>query len=111
MLKMKKAIPQKTPPQEAQVKDFFDLVSPGAVKFNVDHYILGDSYRCAWAVREYPPTTPAQAILARFGEREGVTLPGVQRCQPLSLFLFRQDRSPWILYRPGSVRHQYFGRL
>ena len=74
MLKMKKAIPQKTPPQEAQVKDFFDLVSPGAVKFNVDHYILGDSYRCAWAVREYPPTTPAQAILARFGEREGVTL-------------------------------------
>ena len=44
------------------------------MKFNVDHYILGDSYRCAWAVREYPPTTSAQAILARFGEREGVTL-------------------------------------
>lgn len=74
MLKMKKAIPQKAAPQEAQVKGFFDLVSPGVVKFNVDHYILGDSYRCAWAVREYPPTTSAQAILARFGEREGVTL-------------------------------------
>lgn len=74
MLKMKKAIPQKAAPQEAQIKDFFDLVSPGVVKFNVDHYILGDSYRCAWAVREYPPTTSAQAILARFGEREGVTL-------------------------------------
>lgn len=74
MLKLKKTIPQKTPPQEAQVKDFFDMVAPGAVKFNVDHYILGDSCRCAWAIREYPPTTPAQAILARFGEREGVTL-------------------------------------
>lgn len=74
MLKMKKAIPQKAAPQEAQVKGFFDLVSPGVVKFNVDYYILGDSYRCAWAVREYPPTTSAQAILARFGEREGVTL-------------------------------------
>ena len=74
MLKMKKAIPQKAVPQEAQVKGFFDLVSPGVVKFNVDYYILGDSYRCAWAVREYPPTTPEQAILARFGEREGVTL-------------------------------------
>ena len=74
MLKMKKAIPQKAVPQEAQVKGFFDLVSPGVVKFNVDYYILGDSYRCAWAVREYPPTTSAQAILARFGEREGVTL-------------------------------------
>lgn len=74
MLKMKKAIPKKAAPQEAQIKDFFDLVSPGAVKFNVDHYILGDSYRCAWAIREYPPTTPEQAILARFGEREGVTL-------------------------------------
>lgn len=54
MLKMKKAIPQKAVPQEAQVKGFFDLVSPGVVKFNVDYYILGDSYRCAWAVREYP---------------------------------------------------------
>lgn len=38
MLKMKKAIPQKAVPQEAQVKGFFDLVSPGVVKFNVDYY-------------------------------------------------------------------------
>lgn len=74
MLKMKKGIPQKAAPQEAQIKDFFDLIAPGAVKFYVDYYILGDSYRCAWAIREYPPTTSAQAILARFGEREGVTL-------------------------------------
>lgn len=74
MLKIKKSIPQKAAPQEAQVKDFFDLIAPGAVKFFVDYYILGDSYRCAWAIREYPPTTPAQAILARFGERDGVTL-------------------------------------
>lgn len=74
MVKLKKPIPQKVAPQEAQIKDFFDLIAPGAVKFNVDHYILGDSYRCAWTIREYPPTTPAQAILARFGEREGVTL-------------------------------------
>lgn len=74
MLKMKKSIPQKAAPQEAQVKDFFDLIAPGTVKFFVDYYILGDSYRCAWAIREYPPTTSAQAILARFGEREGVTL-------------------------------------
>lgn len=74
MLKIKKSIPQKAAPQEAQVKDFFDLIAPGAAKFFVDYYILGDSYRCAWAIREYPPTTPAQAILARFGERDGVTL-------------------------------------
>lgn len=48
MLKMKKGIPQKAAPQEAQIKDFFDLIAPGAVKFYVDYYILGDSYRCAW---------------------------------------------------------------
>lgn len=70
MLKMKKSFPQKA----AMVKDFFDLIAPGVIKFNADYYILGDSYRCAWAIREYPPTTSAQAILARFGEREGVTL-------------------------------------
>lgn len=74
MLKMKKSFPQKAAPQEAMVKDFFDLIAPGVIKFNADYYILGDSYRCAWAIREYPPTTSAQAILARFGERKGVTL-------------------------------------
>lgn len=74
MINIKKSIPQKAAPQEAQIKDFFDLIAPGVAKFNVDHYILGDSYRCAWAIREYPPTTSAQAILARFGERENVTL-------------------------------------
>lgn len=73
-MQIKKSIPQKSAPQEAQIKDFFDLIAPGAIKFNVDHYILGDSYRSAWAIREYPPTTSAQAVLSRFGERESITL-------------------------------------
>ncbi|MDD4493572.1 MAG: DUF87 domain-containing protein [Eubacteriales bacterium] len=70
----KKKIPEKTSPQEAQVKDFFDLIAPSVVKFNVDHYILGDSYRSVWAIREYPPITTDQAILSRFGDKECLTL-------------------------------------
>lgn len=74
MMNIKKKVPEKIPPQEAQLKDFFDLIAPSVTKFNVDHYILGDSYRCVWAIREYPPVTTDQAILARFGDRECLTL-------------------------------------
>ena len=60
--------------EEIRTKDFFDMILPGTVKFMSDHYILGDSYRCAWAVREYPPSTEEQAILSQLADRSGVTV-------------------------------------
>ena len=73
MLKRKRML---TPAQaeEARVKDFFDQILPGMIKFLSDHYVLGDSYRCVWAIREYPPSTEEQAILAQLADRSGVTL-------------------------------------
>jgi len=59
---------------EGYIKDFFDMVSPSAIKFNPDHFICGNSYRCVWAIREYPPVTTDKALLARFGDKESVTL-------------------------------------
>ena len=65
-----------TPAQEEEIrtKDFFDCVLPSTVKFMTDHYMIGDSYRCVWVIREYPPTTEEQAILAQLADRSGVTL-------------------------------------
>ena len=60
--------------EEARVKNFFDQILPGTIKFFSDHYVLGDSYRCVWAIREYPPSTEEQAILAQLADRSGVTL-------------------------------------
>ena len=60
--------------KNATIKDFFDLITPSAVKFMADHFIFGDTYRCVWAIREYPPATSEQALLSRFGEKENVTL-------------------------------------
>ena len=60
--------------EEIRTKDFFDMILPGTVKFFSDHYILGDSYRCVWAIREYPPVTEEQAILSQLADRSGVTL-------------------------------------
>ncbi len=73
---LKKKPKELTPEQieEIRTKDFFDMILPGTVKFFSDHYIVGDSYRCVWAVREYPPTTEEQAILSQLGDRSGVTL-------------------------------------
>ncbi len=64
-------------PEEVEVirtKDFFDMILPSTIKFFSDHYIVGDSYRCAWAIREYPPVTEEQAILSQLADRNGVTL-------------------------------------
>ena len=60
--------------EEARVKNFFDQILPGTIKFLSDHYVLGDSYRCVWAIREYPPSTEEQAILAQLADCSGVTL-------------------------------------
>lgn len=60
--------------EEIRTKDFFDLIMPGTVRFFSDYYTLGDSYRCVWAIREYPPQTEEQAILSRLGDKRGVTL-------------------------------------
>ena len=60
--------------EEIQTKDFFDMILPGTIKFLSDHYIIGDSYRCVWVIREYPPSTEAQAILSQLADRNGVTL-------------------------------------
>lgn len=50
------------------------MILPGTIKFFTDHYIIGDSYRSVWAVREYPPSTEEQAILSQLADRSGVTL-------------------------------------
>ena len=50
------------------------MILPSTIKFYTDHYIVGDSYRCAWAIREYPPSTEEQAILSQLADKNGVTL-------------------------------------
>lgn len=74
MLKKKTKVLTPEQVEEIRTKDFFDIILPGTVKFFSDHYIVGDSYRCVWAIREYPPTTEEQAILSQLGDRNGVTL-------------------------------------
>lgn len=60
--------------ERQEIKDFFDCVLPGTVKFLSDHYLVGDSYRCVWSVREYPPTTDEQGLFSRLADKNGVTL-------------------------------------
>ncbi len=73
---MSKARKRKTVPsaEDAKIKDFLDMISPGIIKFNVDHFICGNTFRCVWVLREYPTSTDEQAILRHLGEKDGVTL-------------------------------------
>ena len=72
-MRKRKALSQEQA-ESIAVKDFFDMILPGVVKFQSDHYICGDSYRCVWAVREYPPNTEEQAILSQLADRSNITL-------------------------------------
>ena len=57
-----------------RTKDYFDCIAPSTIRFLNNHYIVGDSYRCVWAIREYPPSTEEQAMLSKVADRNGVTL-------------------------------------
>lgn len=64
------------------VKDFFDRMLPGNIKFYTDHYICGNYYKSVWAVTEYPPNTEETALLAHLADRSGVTLRIYNRLVP-----------------------------
>lgn len=55
-------------------KDFLDMIAPSVVKIYTDYFICGNTFRCVWALREYPTSTSEQAILRYLGEKDGVTL-------------------------------------
>ncbi len=55
-------------------KDFLDMIAPSVIKFYTDYFICGNTFRCVWALREYPTSTSEQAILRYLGEKDGVTL-------------------------------------
>lgn len=65
---------KKVPLEEPMVLSFLDCITPGVLKFETDHYISGNTWRCVWALREYPAATDSQALLGRLGDRRGVTL-------------------------------------
>lgn len=74
MLKRKQRVLTPEQMEEIRTKDFFDMILPGTVKIMTDHYIIEDSYRSVWVIREYPPSTEEQAILSQLADRSGVTL-------------------------------------
>ena len=60
--------------EENKTKDYFDCIAPATIKFYTDYYIIGDSYRCCWVIKEYPPSTDELAILSLLSDKSGVTL-------------------------------------
>lgn len=72
MTKLRKK--EKTEIEDVKIKEFLDMISPSIIKFNTDYFICGNTYRCVWALREYPTSTSEQAILRHLGEKDGVTL-------------------------------------
>ena len=57
-----------------ETKSFFDCIAPATIRFYANYFLVGDTYRCVWVIREYPPSTEEQAILSHLADHSGVTL-------------------------------------
>ena len=72
---------KRKPDEETEnLKAFLDMIAPSIVKFETGYYICGNTFRCIWALREYPTSTDDLAILRHLGEKHGVTLHIYTRC-------------------------------
>lgn len=60
--------------EEVHVQEFLDMVFPSVIRFYSEYFICGNTYRCVWALREYPTATEEQALLRYLGEKDGLTL-------------------------------------
>ena len=70
----RKELPERERLTAAYLKSFFDRIAPSVIRFYPDSFVCGNSWRCVWAIREYPPVTEEQALLSHIGDRAGVTL-------------------------------------
>lgn len=60
--------------EEVKVQEFLDLIAPSTIRFFTEYFICGNTYRCVWAIRDYPISTDEQALLRYMGEKDGITL-------------------------------------
>ena len=69
-----KTVPASIMAEDVRIQEFLDMIAPSIIKFETDYFICGNTFRCVWALREYPTATDEQAILSHLGEKDGVTL-------------------------------------
>ncbi len=102
-----KAPPTEEELEQIRVKNFFDMICPGSAQFHPDYFTLGDTFRCVWAIRDYPPSTKEQALLSRLGNRAGVTLRLYHRDvsdQEEKVILTRSERRNSMKHNIGNLQ-------
>ena len=62
--------------EDVRIQEFLDMIAPSVIKFETDHLICGNTFRCVWALREYPTATEEQALMLPV-YRAAVMLPGL----------------------------------
>ena len=102
--------------EDSHIREFLDMIAPSVIWFETDHFICGNTYRCVWAIREYPTATDEQAILSHLGEKDGVTLhiytrhvTAMEEKKPSMIFpgISKSERSPALSAQtqPGNRLH------
>ena len=93
--KTKKAAPQSR--ETAGIKSFLDMIAPSVVKFEPDHFICGNTFRCVWALREYPTQTDEQASPSEY-PTAGIWVGFEPLCGDIGIRRKKSRRKPLALY-------------
>lgn len=60
---------QAASPEDVRIQTFLDMIAPSVIKFETDHFICGNTYRCVWALREYPTARMSRQSCPIWGRR------------------------------------------
>lgn len=101
--------------QPDNLKNFVDIISPSVMNFkHSNYYIIGNTYRTVWAIREYATTTEQMALLRELGEADGVTLHIYNRLvsegEKNKVFDYAQRRDTSIFNTSKSMKKQVEGQ-
>lgn len=70
--------------EEVKVQEFLDLIAPSTIRFYTEYFVCGNTFRCVWAIRDYPTSTEEQALplirkLKEFGVLKAVKASDIQK--------------------------------
>ena len=95
-------------PGDARVQEFLDMIAPSVVKFNTDHFICGNTFRCVWALREYTKplfSIPTHQFLFNAGAIDEKFYIDTLQLEPSEFSLIRYPQRGVCLYKCGNERY------
>ncbi len=83
-----------------RIQEFLDMIAPSNIKFQTDHFIYGNTYRCVWALREYPTAVEyVRNFSKRVRKKDSAVIIALQNLEDFNIDGIRQYTKHSYLYK------------